>query len=201
MKRMLAFVAVATALAAAPIAQADGDPASDYLYTQQVFIPFDLEAPSAAQSALRRTVAGANRSGFRIRVAIIGSAYDLGAVPSLWKKPRTYARFLGQELVFLYKQRLLVVMPDGFGFSWPRHDVRSAYALLDTIPIDRTGAGLVAAAQTATTRLAAAAGVQVEPAKPPKSTAGRDRLIIVLGTVAIVVAALLVRALLRRRRA
>jgi hypothetical protein len=198
MKRLVLLAAVLAACAATPLAHADGDPASDYLYTQQVFIPFDIKSPVAAQGELHRTIAGANRSGFGIRVAIIGSAYDLGAVPSLWKKPQTYARFLGEELVFLYKQRLLVVMPNGFGFFWHGHDVTKEYETLAKISV---GTDLVAAAHTAVVQLAAASGVNVEPAQPPKSTASRDRLIIILGSIAIVAAGLLVRRLLRRRRA
>ena len=198
MKRVVLLALLAAACSVAPLARADGDPASDYLYTQQVFIPFDTKTPAAEQGELHRTVAGANRAGFRIRVAVIASAYDLGAVPSLWKKPQTYARFLGQELVFLYKQRLLIVMPNGFGFYWQGHDVTREYATLAKIPI---GSDLVAAAHTAVVKLAAASGVNVEPAQPPKSTASRDRLIIILGSLAIAAAGLLVRAFLRRRRA
>jgi hypothetical protein len=201
MKRLAVIAALLAASVAAPLAHADGDPASDYLYTQQVFVPFDIKAPVAAQGDLHRTVAGANRAGFKIRVAIIGSAYDLGAVPSLWQKPQTYARFLGQELVFLYKQRLLVVMPNGFGFFWKGHDVTKEYGTLAKIRIGAGGTGLVAAAQDAVVKLGAAAGVKVAPAKPPKSTASRDRLIIILGSIAIAAAGLLVRWLLRRRRA
>ena len=200
MRRLAVLAALVAACAIVPAAYADGDPASDYLYTQQVFVPFDLKASTAAQGELHRTVAGVNRAGFAIRVAIIGSAYDLGAVPSLWRKPQTYARFLGQELVFIYKQRLLVVMPNGFGFSWPGHDGARESATLAKLRIAQGGDGLVAAAQTAVTRLAADAGVEAAPAKPPKSTASRDRLIIIVGTAAIVAAGLLVRVLLRRRR-
>jgi hypothetical protein len=201
MRRLALLAAIVTACTAAPLVRADGDPASDYLYTQQVFIPFDIKAPVAAQGELHRTIAGANRAGFAIRVAIIGSAYDLGAVPSLWKKPQTYARFLGEELVFLYKQRLLVVMPNGFGFFWKGHDVSKEEATLAKVEIAPGGAGLVAAAHDAVVRLAAAAGVEAAPAQPPKSTASRDRLIIVLGSIAIVAAAFLARRLLGRRRA
>jgi hypothetical protein len=201
MKRVVVLAALVAACAAAPLASADGDPASDYLYTQQVFIPFDIKTPVAAQSDLHRTIAGANRAGFGIRVAIIGSAYDLGAVPSLWRKPQTYARFLGQELLFVYKQRLLIVMPNGFGFFWKGHDVSQEYATLAKIRIAPGGNGLLAAAHDAVVNLAAASGVDVAPAQPPKSTASRDRLIIILGSVAIAAAALLVRWLLRRRRA
>ena len=201
MKRLTLLAMVVAACSAAPLARADGDPASDYLYTQQVFIPFDTRAPVAQQGDLHRTIAGANRDGFRIRVAIIGSAYDLGAVPSLWRKPQTYARFLGQELLFLYKQRLLIVMPNGFGFFWHGHDVTRESASLAKIRIAPGGTGLVAAARDAVVQLAASSGVKVAPAQPPKSTASRDRLIIILGSVAIAAAGLLVRRFLRRRRA
>jgi len=201
MKRIALLTAVVVACIVAPPASADGDPASDYLYTQQVFIPFDIKTPVAAQNDLHRMIAGANRAGFAIRVAIIGSAYDLGAVPSLWKQPQTYARFLGQELLFVYKQRLLVVMPNGFGFFWSGHDVSNEYGTLAKIRIAPGGDGLLAAARDAVVTLAGAAGVNVAPAQPPKSTASRDRLIIILGSVAIAAAGLLVRWLLRRRRA
>ena len=50
---------------------------------------------------------------------MIGNKTDLGAVPQLWGKPQTYARFLGAELRFVYKDTLLVVMPQGFGINGP----------------------------------------------------------------------------------
>ena len=46
---------------------------------------------------------------------MIGSATDLGSVPSLFGKPRDYARFLGLELQGYYIGPLLIVMPAGFG--------------------------------------------------------------------------------------
>ena len=185
---------------AAPVAHADGDPASDYLYTQQVFVPFDIKASTQALGDLQRTVAGATQAGFRIRVAVIGSPYDLGAVPALWRKPRTYARFLGAELAFVYKGRLLIVMPNGFGFYWRGHPVTREYGTLAGVSIEPGAEGIVRAAQHAVSQLAAAAGVQVAAASPPHSTANRDRLIILLAAAALVVLALLVRLLLRRRR-
>ena len=50
MRRLAALAMLVAACTAAPLAHADGDPASDYLYTQQAFIPFDIKAPVAAQS-------------------------------------------------------------------------------------------------------------------------------------------------------
>lgn len=200
MRRAL-LVAALVAWVAVPAAHADGDPASDYLYTQQVFVPFDIKASTQALGDLQRTVAGATQAGFRIRVAVIGSAYDLGAVPVLWRKPRAYARFLGAELAFVYKGRLLIVMPNGFGFYWRGHPVTREYATLAGVSIEPGAEGIVRAAQHAVSQLAAAAGVKVAGASPPHSTATRDRLIIFLASAAAVALALLARVLLRRRRA
>ena len=100
------------------VARADGDPASDYLVANQVFLTSQSTGMSPAQRQLVAAVAAANRAGFAIRVAVISSDYDLGSVTELWDQPRTYARFLGVELSFAYRrQRLLVVMPNGFGFQ------------------------------------------------------------------------------------
>ena len=57
----------------------------------------------------------AKAKGFPLKVAVIVSPYDLGAVPVLYKRPQTYAKFLGQEIYFVTKDELLVVMPNGYG--------------------------------------------------------------------------------------
>jgi hypothetical protein len=197
--RAVLVVLVALALVGAGIARADGDPASDYLYTQKLFLPFDVKVPIAKQGELASTIEGATKAGFPIRVAIIGSPYDLGAVPDLWRKPREYARFLGIELEFVYRQRLLIVMPNGFGFFWREKPVPHEYALLRTIAIKPGAEGLVDAAQAAVTGLAADAGVDVKPVAAPKpSSANRDRVIIV-AAVALIALAGLARFGLRRR--
>jgi hypothetical protein len=197
---------VAAALAACVLAgsaRADGDPASDYLLVQKVFLPFDAKFPPKRQAQLVGLVDAANKAGFKIRVALIFSSYDLGSVTSLWQKPRTYARFLGEELSFLYKQRLLIVMPNGFGFSWQKHATSAEYAVLAKIPVARGPAGLLAAAQTAVQRLAAASGVHVSaPAKvtTPAQRNAHDRLVIILASLAALAAAVLLRFVLGRRR-
>src|SRR5205085_3124573 len=134
-------------------ARADGDPASDYLLGTQVFIPYDIKAPKAKQQELASLVHDANKSGYAIRVALIGSAYDLGAVTSLWRKPKPYAKFLGAELQFVYKKRLLIVMPQGFGFNWTNHPSTREYAVLAKIPVAKGPEGLVDAAGTAVQQL------------------------------------------------
>ena len=117
MSRWLLVLAIAAVCLAAPAAAlADGDPASDVLLYQQVYLPY--RAPSAAaKSNLTAVVAAANKAGYPIRVAVIQSPTDLGSIPQLFGKPTTYASFLAQELAFGYRKRVLVVMPAGFGFS------------------------------------------------------------------------------------
>jgi hypothetical protein len=196
----MAFLLVACVLAGT--ARADGDPASDYLYGLKVFLPFDVKVPKERQREFVSFVDTANRSGYAIRVAVIGSSYDLGSVTSLWRQPRTYARFLGAELQFVYAKRLLIVMPNGFGIYWKGHSVDREYAVLSKIPIENDAAGLVDAAQTAVSRLAAASGVKVKrtaPATMPKG-GGHSRAVIILATVAAVAVAVLARLALRRPR-
>lgn len=187
-------------LAAVPVARADGDPASDYLYTQHVFIPFDVKASQAKQHALMATVEGAMRAGFPIRVAVIGSVYDLGAVPSLWRKPDVYARFLGEELSFVYKQRLLIVMPNGLGFFLKNHPGTRERAIVHRIRAAPGANGLVDAASVAVAQLADAGGVHMKAAASPKSTTNRDRVIVLVAAVVALALALLARLALRRRR-
>jgi hypothetical protein len=201
----VAVVLVAAALAAGAFtasAHADGDPASDYLLVQKVFLPFDAKFPAQRQAQFTALVTAANRSGFTIRVALISSSYDLGAITSLWQKPQTYARFLAEELSYLYKGRLLIVMPNGFGFAWLKHTPAAEYALLKTIPIAPGNAGLLDAAQAAVQRLATAAGVKIAaPARVNASSQRNthDRLVIILASLAALAAAVLLRFALRRR--
>ena len=202
--RALVLLAVAVAVVAfAANAHADGDPASDYLLTQQVFLPSDATASSTAQRQLLGVVQAANRAGFAIRVAIIPSSYDLGSVTELWRMPRTYARFLSLELSFAYTQRLLVVMPNGLGFNWPNHSAVPAYRVLAAIAIPSSNAGLLTAAQTAVRRLAAAAGISVTlPARATARfrTATASSAVVIVPALAVIAVALVGLILLRRRR-
>jgi hypothetical protein len=200
MRRAALLVAALAATGAlAGTARADGDPASDYLLGSQVFVPFDVKLPEAKQRELVSTVAAANKAGYRIRVALIASAYDLGAVTPLWRKPRTYARFLGVEIGFVYRGRLLIVMPNGFGYSWQKRPTDREYAVLSKIPVGKGGVGLVEAAQTAVQKLAAANGVEVTAQTATTHSSSRDRLVIVLASVGLIALAVLVRIALRSR--
>jgi hypothetical protein len=207
--------AVVAATATAP-ARADGDPASDYLIGQQVFLSYDAKIPPAAANRLVAAVASANKNGFPIKVALIWSAYDLGSVPELFRKPRTYARFLDAEDSkcwwggscgsgrFKTTTRLVVVMPNGLGFAQWKHDPGEGYRTLAPIKVMPTPAGLANAATTAVVKLARAAGVKVSTAVSPgtpRPSAGNSRgqVEIIAAAVAALVVGIAARLLIRRR--
>ncbi len=202
------FLALAvTGALLAPIARADGDPASDYLVANQVFLAYQATPASPLQRQLVSVVQDANRAGFAIRVAIIPSEYDLGSITELWRKPRIYARFLGLELSSAYKQRLLVAMPNGFGFNWPGHPLTSAYHSLADVPIGAGGTALTAAAQIAVRRLAAASGIKLAPATESSTTARSPAkpsrtwvAVVIAAALAALIGAVLAAVTLRRRR-
>ena len=189
-------------------ARADGDPASDYLVSRQVFVSSQQGVESSGQRELLATVGAANRAGFAIRVAIISSDYDLGSITALWRKPALYARFLGLELASAYRGRLLVVMPNGFGFNWPGHRAGQEQRVLAKVAIGSGPAGLLSAAQAAVRRLAAADGIAVgsataSPARPVRARGGGGLSVTTIAAavaaLAVLVGCLLV--LVRRRSA
>lgn len=143
------------ALLAVPAAWADGDPASDVLPSEAVFLPYP--APSAAVSRpLRTLVTSANTGGNRVKVAVIASRRDLGSVPVLFGMPTAYARFLGIELGKLYAGVLVVVMPAGVGvYDGGRSTAAQKHALAGLAP-SKGADGLARAATTAVQRLLAA---------------------------------------------
>ena len=107
-------LALAVCAGVAGSARADGDPASDTLVLRNVFLPY--EAPSGtAAVALEKQVQAAYTAGYRLKVAVVATKIDLGAIPSLFDKPAEYAKFLGQELSGYYIGPLLIVMPAGYG--------------------------------------------------------------------------------------
>jgi cytochrome oxidase Cu insertion factor (SCO1/SenC/PrrC family) len=161
-----AFLAVVLAVLAccalgvlSPAARADGDPGSDVLVYQNLFVASDANISIAQQVELGDLLTSAQRGGFTVRVAIIATPADLGAISKLWGKPTSYASFLGIELSLAYAQRLLVVMPDGFGFNWQGHSTAAAYKVLGKVAIKPGGSGLATSAETAVRALAAASGV------------------------------------------
>jgi hypothetical protein len=192
---------VAAGLLATGSPRADADPASDILYTQSVFYSFAQLPSDAARKRLDDVVATATKAGYPIRVALIAKPTDLGGVGALWAKPRQYARFLGLELTFYYKGSLVVVMPQGLGYSVRGRSDPAGDKALHGLRVEQGTDGLADTAVGAVARLARAAGHPI--AVPPKeetsgSNSGRNRLIILLG--AMILAPLLAAAYLLRIR-
>jgi hypothetical protein len=146
------MLALATAWSSG-VARADGDPASDVLVTQPLFLPHDAQLAAGQQAQLVGLLQEAARSGYPIRVALVASATDLGSVTELWRQPQRYALFLGQELSFVYRGPLLVVMPDGVGL-YHVSSVAARGAQAHAAP----GVNLATAAIAAVQALSAAAG-------------------------------------------
>jgi hypothetical protein len=198
--KLVAASLAASALVALvpPLASADGDPASDYLLGQNVFLPFDVKIPATKGNQLAQLLANAKRAGFPIRVAVIGTRYDMGSVTVLYGKPKQYARFLGTELKFIYRGRLLVVMPNGFGYSVGGRPAPSR-PIAELAPPGHDGTKLANGAITAVQRLAAAQGIRlVLPKAKPMHSANHDRIIIAaaaLTGIALIGGLILVRRL------
>jgi hypothetical protein len=148
------------ALALAPSALADGDPASDILVPPDIRVYMTNGATDGQlEKTIQATAQKVSDAGLPIKVAIIGNKTDLGAVPQLWAKPQTYARFLGAELRFVYKDTLLIVMPQGFGINGPYPQSRALAALSGIDPRkDTTPQGLTGSADKALRALAKADG-------------------------------------------
>ena len=205
MRRSLALLAALAAAAVAAVpAWAHGDPAGDYLVDHEVFFP--LYAPLAEQEQLRLSalVREANAKGYPIRVALIATPRDLGTEGRLWRKPQDYAVDLDQDLVYYFKGRLLVAMPNGFGIVHPKHGVAPEAALLGRVRPGATPAALAAATTRAIERLAAAQGIHVAPpahVTTPAQRNRRDRIVIALAVVAALVLWRAARLVVSRRSA
>ena len=168
MRRALAvFAALLAALTTASLARADGDPASDVLPTDSVYFPID--APSQdARASLTSAVNAVYSSGNRVKVAVIATAEDLGAIPSLMNKPDEYAQFLGQELQGFYIGPLLIVMPKGFGVYDGGRSVSAEQGVLDGLSVDGSSVDdMVQSAVSAVQRLASAGALKSRDIKPP----------------------------------
>ena len=122
MRRAAVLLTLFLLAASAPQnARADGDPASDVLASDTVFLPYAAPSAQVAED-LRSVVDAARTAGQPVRVAVIQSRQDLGAVASLFGFPVEYARLLSQELgnpvepgVQGRTEPLLIVMPGGYG--------------------------------------------------------------------------------------
>jgi len=198
-KRLVALVLVIVCLGAPSLARANGDPASDYLLTQNVFLPFTTKIDQTSVKRLNALLAAAKAQKFPIRVALILSPSDLGTAFSLFGQPDKYVRFLGLELSFVYRGRLLVVMPSGYGFAVKGDPNPKASAVLTKLPPPgRDATKEVEAAIVAVQKLAAAEGQHLAVPKVSGSSSSRDRLTIAAAATAGI--ALIAAIVLYRRR-
>ena len=169
--RMIVLVILLTLAGMAPrSARADGDPASDVLLVQNVFLPFTPPVSRSLASILDSTISSAHAAGFPIKVALIESRIDLGADPQLYGTPQRYASFLDVEISYNSRAKLLVVMPQGFGTA-----AAGPLSALTGIRIDAAQKtdGLARAAIEAVVALADRAGHRIAaPALPSTAASG-----------------------------
>ena len=205
MRALLALLVAAAALgSAAPAALADADPPSDVLLLQSVYYPYQPPVSDKLRRTLDKVVLDAKTAGYPVKVAMVESTVDLGAIPQLFGRPAEYAPFLGREIAFKSKDPLLVVMSPAIATF---NVTPKAQQAIQGIKIDtsKQSDGLVAAAIEAVPKMATASGHPVAAVPVPstggggkKSGGGTSPLIVFGAPVLLVALAALVAALRRR---
>jgi hypothetical protein len=195
-------LAVLAGLGATP-ARADGDPASDVLIAERVFLVLDTATMPPYLRELYNLTAEAEHRGIAIRVAVIARSTDLGSVPELFGRAQQYATFLGQELRIGYHGTLVVVMagkPGGVGL-FGRHASAQARASVTGLSVPETGSPEVLSriASTAIRNVAAASGVHLTTPRAAVASGSSHTLVFVIGGVVAACAAALGGAALMRR--
>jgi hypothetical protein len=132
------------------------------LLAQNVFYPYSPPVSENLQKRLNAETAAASDAGFPIKVALIHSPQDLGAVQGLFDKPQQYADFLEQEIDYQSAQPLLVVMPNGYGVQDLSAATTAAAAASLARPTASQSDDLARAAIGAVQTLAAAAGHRID---------------------------------------
>jgi hypothetical protein len=203
---LLPLLLLAALAAGVPAALADGDPASDYLLRQSTFLsPFDGQITKAQNDEIVALLASAQKHGFPLKVAMIRTAYDLGAVPILFRKPQTYAKFLAEEDYYYWRDELLVVMPNGYGIykakNLPARD-KTAVARLPKLDTSN-GQALAGATITAIHKLAEAHGIELTASTSDSSGSSSmwvEDIEIAVGALVLLALGLGVRFAVRRSR-
>jgi hypothetical protein len=204
MRALLAALLALTAVAVtAPAALADADPPSDVLLLQDVYYPYQPPVADRLRRTLDGVVAQSQKAGYPVKVAMVESPVDLGAIPQLFGRPAEYAPFLGREISFKTKGPLLVIMPAGiatFNVS------AKAQKAIESIKLDQSqqSNGLAVAAIEAVPKMATASGHPVAAVPVPsvsngsKAGGGTSPLLVFGAPVLLVALAALVAALRRR---
>jgi hypothetical protein len=201
--RRAAIVVALLALLVAPAARADGDPASDILFGVNVFLSLQSPQTTAKGRELERLTAEAANHGLVLKVAVVQSPTDLGAIPQLYGNAGKYAKFLRTELTWGgFKGTLIVVMkgtPGGVSAAGPAAALAQARLGRLKIPPDGTLDQLAGVAIRAVHIVAAASHVPLAPASSQGSPT-RDRLIIGAGLLAFIALTFFASRRLRRKR-
>ena len=200
---MLALAALLGGTAAGT-ARADGDPASDVLLSDNVFLSYQSPYGSAEGRALEALAKQAKEQGFPLRVAVITQIADLGSVGGLYGKAQRYADFLASEIRFVYRGTLVVAMngkPGGFGVHGPGATpaARRALERMKLPSSSLTAAELARLAAVAMQRVAAASGHQLSAPAAATKTKTSSRLLRLFLIAALALAALGVGATLLAR--
>jgi hypothetical protein len=136
-------------------ALADGDPPSDVLITNTLYTPVTQKISAPVLKELESTIAQANAGGFKVRVALVLDAEDLGSVPQLLGHPVQYVKLLSEELFYSFKGAIVAVQPTGIGVQNIK-PLAPAQAVADGITIRNpsTADGLAQAATDTIRKLA-----------------------------------------------
>lgn len=176
---------VAALLCAPPSARAHLDPARDHLLTQNVFAPFTQTIDRNQLKRLDALLSEAKKQHYPLKVALILSFTDLGTAYSLFNKPQKYAEFLGRELAPVYRDWLLIVMPNGYGYSTNGEPGQRAAQVLERIPsAGRNATKEVAAAIVAVRRMAATERRPLEVPEIGGTSTSSDRITIAAAATA-----------------
>ncbi|MCW2968500.1 MAG: hypothetical protein JWM71_2272 [Solirubrobacteraceae bacterium] len=207
-RRATALLCLVGLLCAPAAALADGDPASDVLLIQDVYLPYSPQPSKPLAKALTGLVASVKRAGYPMKVALIETRGDLGAYPELFGQQQRYAKLLASEIVFrVHHPHLLVVMASGFGALnlGPK-----ATGLLRRIKVDQGAQsdGLVSAALQAVAKVASANGhptqvprVQAAPASKGSGSSSHTALYVVAAIIVVLGIALIAVSVRTRRSA
>jgi hypothetical protein len=195
------LAALLTLALGAASAHADADPASDFLLSTDVFYPFSTKVSGSAKSALGDAVASAKKGGMPVKVAIIANPGDLGSVTVLYRKPQPYSEFLGKELFYVNRARVLVVMPNGYGLwrkggALPPRELNEVHSL--HAPGTTDGSTLAEGANTAVRRLLALHRIPVTASSSGHNST-TDRLTIAAAALVVIVLGAAASLFLRRR--
>ena len=172
MRRAVVTVCVLASLFMPAAAHANGDPASDVLLMQDAYLPYSPKVPDGVGKGLTDTLERASKKGYPLKVAIIASQNDLGAVPQFYGNAQPYADHLESEIAFDKPKPLLIVMPTGFGAAAVSPKAKEALADIDRPDAD-SGDQLGRAAIDAARAMAAAEGKAVAaPKLPPAEESG-----------------------------